>query len=150
MESATLLHYPLERTQQTIQFELCHDFPNRGGSMETPQVIFWQMLYELMEQKGIENERQFAHEIDIPPTTVNQWTRAQAVVKEHSHIRKLCQFFKVPYEYLMFGIGIDADELNEIVERQNKQIEELRLRLGFVEGERDLYARQLDMFGGNQ
>lgn len=98
-----------------------------------------------MDKFEIDVEAQFAEAVDIPCTTVNQWTCQKAVVRDHYHIWKLCKFFKVGYEYLMYGIGLESGELEDICEKYRERIEELERKYNYVSAENKLMSDQISM-----
>ena len=118
--------------------------------MEVPKIVFTEILFELMDKHEIDVESLFAREIGIAPTTVNQWTCVKSIVQDHSHIWRLCKFFNVSYEYLIFGIGLGAGELDDICERQKSRIDELEKRLNFENAMKELESKnQLELFSGS-
>jgi hypothetical protein len=119
-----------------------------GEKLEVPRIVFTEILFELMDRNEIDVESIFSREIGIACTTVNQWTCLKSVVQDHGHIWRLCKYFKVSYEYLIFGIGMGAGELDDICERQKSRIEELERKLNFETAMR-IAENQMELFNEN-
>lgn len=138
-----------QRNSQVNSCSLASLDHHGGESMQAPQVVFTEILFELLDRKGIDILRHFAMELEIPPTTVYQWTYTKAVVHEPQHVFKLCKYFGVSYEYLMFGIGLDPEELDEICERQAEKIKQLENSKAMLEAQLAHLQQELPMFDSN-
>lgn len=128
----------LNTPQRTGEVNSCSlaSLDHHGGEiMQAPKVVFTEILFELMDRKGIEVQKQMAVDLSIPPTTLYQWTYTKAIVQDHQHIYRLCKYFNVSYEYLIFGIGIDPEELKEICDRQAEKIAQLESSQAMLEAE---------------
>lgn len=106
--------------------------------MNAPKCIFPAMLQELLDEREILVIKHFADQLKIPPTTFYQWLNGGAICSTPEHVYKLCQYFKVDFDYLFFGIGMDRDDYETIVSKYEEQIKQLQFNLEMAEKEKNL------------
>lgn len=93
-----------------------------------------EVLFELMEKHGI-NRQQLADTTGVPYTTLQGWTES-AEPKVQDNLIKIAKFFNVSLEYLCYGIGLDEDDYERLLDEKEKRIKELEMQNYFLEAEK--------------
>ena len=78
--------------------------PERPRDLE-----FANRLKELLQQKGIKRNSEFAAAIGKPPTLTWSWMHGRIPINR-SDLELLCNFFKRPLDYLLFGKPVKVAE----------------------------------------
>ena len=78
----------------------------------TRRAIFKRNLDALMKAHGIKQQRDLAHALNIPYTSVNQWF-SRGTVPRDEHLVSLCAFFKISIGSL-FDPQLDASDYEKV------------------------------------
>jgi transcriptional regulator with XRE-family HTH domain len=135
--------FPLARIQKSN--EVCvinwEEKSKKLLNVENLKCVFSQVFTKLLNQHNL-NVLEFCEKANIPRMTVYQWTWGMKCEDPH-HLEKICLIFNVDYRYLYFGIGMDKNDYQKMLEDRDKQIAQMQQDKYFLEKELEA---QIDMF----